>query len=165
MRFAQGAGSASVGRKKACARALPSTRYAACPHFFPDSKQHVFLIRSALDYLPRGEQREGCRRYGFHSRCPLGSTPAELVPRQRMVGIAQLVERCVVVADVAGSNPVTHPERADSFSLKFRAPDARSGDGRFNSLPARARQADDGGVRFESVTSAGRQERSPRARV
>ncbi len=26
-----------------------------------------------------------------------------------MVGIAQLVERRVVVADVAGSSPVTHP--------------------------------------------------------
>jgi hypothetical protein len=26
-----------------------------------------------------------------------------------MVGVAQLVERCVVVADVAGSSPVTHP--------------------------------------------------------
>src|SRR5690554_6364737 len=27
-----------------------------------------------------------------------------------MVGVAQLVERRVVVADVAGSSPVTHPE-------------------------------------------------------
>ena len=27
-----------------------------------------------------------------------------------MVGIAQLVERRVVVADVAGSSPVTHPK-------------------------------------------------------
>jgi hypothetical protein len=26
-----------------------------------------------------------------------------------MVGVAQLAERCVVVADVAGSSPVTHP--------------------------------------------------------
>ena len=26
-----------------------------------------------------------------------------------MVGVAQLVERCVVVADAAGSSPVTHP--------------------------------------------------------
>ena len=70
---------------------------------------HVLLVWSALNYSPRGEQREGCRRYGFHSRCPLGSTPAELVPRQRMVDIAQSVERRVVVADVAGSNPVIHP--------------------------------------------------------
>ncbi len=29
---------------------------------------------------------------------------------QYMVGIAQLVERRVVVADVAGSSPVTHPK-------------------------------------------------------
>src|SRR3954464_2992000 len=29
--------------------------------------------------------------------------------RGRMVGVAQLVERRVVVADVAGSSPVTHP--------------------------------------------------------
>ena len=28
---------------------------------------------------------------------------------QVMVGVAQLVERRVVVADVAGSSPVTHP--------------------------------------------------------
>jgi hypothetical protein len=28
-----------------------------------------------------------------------------------MVGVAQLVERRVVVADVAGSSPVTHPTR------------------------------------------------------
>jgi hypothetical protein len=28
-----------------------------------------------------------------------------------MVGIAQLVERLVVVQDVAGSSPVTHPKK------------------------------------------------------
>lgn len=31
-----------------------------------------------------------------------------------MVGIAQLVEHLVVVQDVAGSSPVTHPKRARS---------------------------------------------------
>ena len=31
-----------------------------------------------------------------------------------MVGIAQLVERRVVVADVAGSSPVTHPKHEGS---------------------------------------------------
>ena len=31
--------------------------------------------------------------------------------RRRMVGIAQLVEHLVVVQDVAGSSPVTHPKR------------------------------------------------------
>ena len=49
----------------------------------------------------------------------------------RMVGVAQLVEHLVVVQDVAGSSPVTHPrgvsvgialrraeeERADTFFL------------------------------------------------
>ena|GEM_PF-5986840 len=34
-----------------------------------------------------------------------------------MVGVAQLVERCVVVADAAGSSPVTHP----SISLTKKA--------------------------------------------
>ena len=29
-----------------------------------------------------------------------------------MVGVAQLVERRVVVADVAGSSPVTHPMKS-----------------------------------------------------
>jgi hypothetical protein len=32
-----------------------------------------------------------------------------------MVGVAQLVERRVVVADVAGSSPVTHPNLARCF--------------------------------------------------
>lgn len=34
------------------------------------------------------------------------------VPQQDMVGIAQLVEHLVVVQDVAGSSPVTHPEES-----------------------------------------------------
>ena len=37
------------------------------------------------------------------------SRPLAAVARGRMVGVAQLVERRVVVADVAGSSPVTHP--------------------------------------------------------
>ena len=86
---------------------------------------HVLLVWSALNYSPRGEQREGCRRYGFHSRCPLGSTPAELVPRQRMVDIAQSVERRVVVADVAGSNPVIHPKRYSPLASSERPMHAR----------------------------------------
>ena len=32
-----------------------------------------------------------------------------MAPAELMVGIAQLVERRVVVANVAGSSPVTHP--------------------------------------------------------
>ena len=32
-----------------------------------------------------------------------------LISAKVMVGVAQLVERRVVVADVAGSSPVTHP--------------------------------------------------------
>lgn len=32
-----------------------------------------------------------------------------------MVGIAQLVERLVVVQDVAGSSPVTHPKLLSSL--------------------------------------------------
>ena len=34
-----------------------------------------------------------------------------------MVGVAQLVERRLVVADVAGSNPVTHPYVRGPVSL------------------------------------------------
>ncbi len=37
-----------------------------------------------------------------------------------MVGIAQLVERLVVVQDVAGSSPVTHPKKKpEVISLGF----------------------------------------------
>jgi hypothetical protein len=32
------------------------------------------------------------------------------IVQERMVGIAQLVERQIVVLDVTGSSPVTHPE-------------------------------------------------------
>src|SRR5215208_7042880 len=34
-----------------------------------------------------------------------------------MVGVAQLVERLVVVQDVAGSSPVTHPKRRQAAHL------------------------------------------------
>lgn len=64
----------------------------------------------------------GCRATR-HGACGVtavvatGSNPAvrwvrlsrSWVPRRPMVGIAQLVERRVVVADVAGSSPVIHP--------------------------------------------------------
>jgi hypothetical protein len=41
-----------------------------------------------------------------------------------MVGVAQLAERCVVVADVAGSSPVTHPivSRLALLSVPVRDP-------------------------------------------
>jgi hypothetical protein len=44
-----------------------------------------------------------------------------------MVGIAQLVERLIVVQEVAGSSPVTHPKQKNSpanaglFLFKFAA--------------------------------------------
>lgn len=39
-----------------------------------------------------------------------------------MVGVAQLVERRVVVADVAGSSPVVHPECAGRLRSPGRCP-------------------------------------------
>jgi hypothetical protein len=41
-----------------------------------------------------------------------------------MVGVAQMVEHLVVVQDVAGSSPVTHPKistRRNGLALEFRA--------------------------------------------
>jgi hypothetical protein len=38
-----------------------------------------------------------------------------------MVGIAQLVERLIVVQEVAGSIPVTHPKKMKARSSKLRA--------------------------------------------
>ena len=60
-------------------------------------------------------------RFGGRGRSPsrLLSGPGRR-RRGRMVGIAQLVERRVVVADVAGSSPVTHPSTST-------APPVRSG--------------------------------------
>ena len=43
----------------------------------------------------------------YTSRCAVWS--AKRVRASRMVGVAQLVELLVVVQDVAGSSPVTHP--------------------------------------------------------
>jgi hypothetical protein len=43
----------------------------------------------------------------YTSRCAVRSREAWWTPR--MVGVAQLVEPLVVVQDVAGSSPVTHP--------------------------------------------------------
>ena len=65
---------------------------------------------------------------GLAGERPVASTDAESpvhfslgpgLTRGRMVGVAQLVERRVVVADVAGSSPVTHPtslQVRDAFS-------------------------------------------------
>ncbi len=49
------------------------------------------------------------RRGPAPSRLHSASAPLADAPRS-MVGVAQLVERRVVVADVAGSSPVTHPK-------------------------------------------------------
>ena len=38
-----------------------------------------------------------------------------------MVGIAQLVERLVVVQEVAGSSPVTHPKFNSKLNLAFNS--------------------------------------------
>jgi hypothetical protein len=38
-----------------------------------------------------------------------------------MVGVAQLVEHLVVVQDVAGSNPVTHP-RSEAVHIRLDGP-------------------------------------------
>ena len=43
-----------------------------------------------------------------------------------MVGVAQLVERRVVVADVAGSSPVTHPNRGAHSHLQSQDNAGRS---------------------------------------
>ena len=47
------------------------------------------------------------------------------VRSRRMVGVAQLVERRVVVADVAGSSPVTHPRSLQVRRFVGRCPLAR----------------------------------------
>ena len=41
------------------------------------------------------------------------------MPMDTMVGVAQLAERRVVVADVAGSSPVTHPDEAVAQQRPF----------------------------------------------
>jgi hypothetical protein len=44
-----------------------------------------------------------------------------------VVGVAQQVERRVVVADVAGSSPVTHPQGVDvTYVTPGQAPDSRA---------------------------------------
>ena len=89
----------------------------------PDSDTSRSIADQArrFDHRPaRGPARRGGRRGLTRYRFPadgrsrlhfrVGPGPA----RDHMVGIAQLVERRVVVADVAGSSPVTHPRSQQS---------------------------------------------------
>ena len=58
-----------------------------------------------------------------------------------MVGVAQLVERRLVVADVAGSKPVTHPHVRGPVSLWGTGPRARC---RFSECRAPPKATSDG---------------------
>ena len=101
---------ATTGRSPTSRRASRSCATTARPSSCP---------QPGLDTARRARSRRGTP-----ARSP-GSAPIQnprtdcptlligLAPRARaMVGIAQLVERRLVVADVAGSSPVTHPKQS-----------------------------------------------------
>ena len=81
----------------------------------PCSCRHPARTRDVARAIARPARRladrpPGARpRFRDSARFRLDSLPVPGTHRDRMVGIAQLVERRVVVADVAGSSPVTHP--------------------------------------------------------
>ncbi len=125
----------SAGRV-ACARALPSARYAPRSSLLPSRRQHASKVGSALNNSPgravrrlpfgRGSNPPGCRFAtgvaGFAAATHGGYSSVGRAlgcgPRGR------------------GFKPRYSPEEA-SASCKFRAPDTRSGDGGFNSSSAR----------------------------
>ncbi len=65
----------------------------------------------ALTGLPLGAGRRAGYRFRGTCLTPLLLHVGPGTSRGHMVGVAQLVERRVVVADVAGSSPVTHPKQ------------------------------------------------------
>ena len=93
-------------------------------------REAVFVPRPGPDSdVARADRRRstvarspGCPSHPSLSRIPIPrnqpDSPRLLVgpgtSRGHMVGVAQLVERRVVVADVAGSSPVTHPKSSRS---------------------------------------------------
>jgi hypothetical protein len=60
-----------------------------------------------------------------------------------MVGVVQLVERQVVILNVAGSSPVTHPKDACRLGAAGSALTARGGSAHFELEPARLRRVAD----------------------
>lgn len=60
-----------------------------------------------------------------------------------MVGVVQLVERQVVILNVAGSSPVTHPKGQPAFDVAGLALAARGGSAHLELEPARLRRVAD----------------------
>ena len=60
-----------------------------------------------------------------------------------MVGVVQLVERQVVILNVAGSSPVTHPRGQRAFDAGGLALTARGGSAHLELEPARLRRVAD----------------------
>ncbi len=79
-------------------------------------------LGTGVGRTPRVRSKALLRNRYDSSRC-LGTTCLYAV--QSLVGIAQLVERRLVVADVAGSSPVTHPVRKPLHCRGFRHVQAR----------------------------------------
>ena len=94
----------------------------------PDSDAARAIARSTAARSP------GCPlATGRRGRIPIPRNPPDSptllvgpgTSRGHMVGVAQLVERRVVVADVAGSSPVTHPKRPPSTKPALQLVGAR----------------------------------------
>ena len=87
-----------------------------------ESIEELRYYREAVFVPSPGPDAAGSKTHrGPTSGLPDGRTAGEgtelntgytLASQESMVGIAQLVERRLVVADVAGSSPVTHPNRS-----------------------------------------------------
>ena len=91
-------------------------RRSICPFCF--SKRDA-VLDEAVERLRRAFRRRGVD----------GSRVKGLNARPRMAGIAQLVERQVVVLDVTGSSPVARPIRPTAGTLRDRWCMGRSGHG------------------------------------
>ena len=108
---------ATTGRwptsRRASRSCATTARRSSCRRPGPTATRRRRWPPSTAARSPGSPDRPRWRRHGFRGRA---QDPSRLLSglarRGLMVGVAQLVERRVVVADVAGSSPVIHPKYA-----------------------------------------------------
>lgn len=130
MRFAPGAGCASVGRKSSLCTG--ASKCAICAPLLTPSLPETACVEGwvSAEPLARASSAKVAVRARFESAwMSVRYRRRWFSPRQRMVGIAQSVERSVVVREAAGSSPVTHPKRRQPLASSERPIHAREATG------------------------------------
>ena len=77
-------------------------------------------MKSVDKFWQASQKTKNCDRFRRCQHCLHRGIPWIQFSCNDVVAIAQLVERQIVVLDVAGSNPVSHPQNTPKFSGCFR---------------------------------------------